>query len=191
MPSNEHPEPRECGECSLCCTVLRVDELDKLGGVTCEHVLAHGGCRIHPTRPGICRGYRCLWLRGGLELDDRPDRLGAVVDILTEGHTTRLSIQEAHAGAFDASPRLHEIVDRYRGSMPVRLVEAGNVMDPDRPFRVLLANGEEQRILGEFVEIYRDGVKIGVQRMPWFERMARKAAVLARRLRVRGLRSRR
>jgi len=59
---------RRCDACSLCCTVLRVDALSKLGGLPCRHLGPPGtGCGIHTRRPGICRAYRCLWLQGGLE----------------------------------------------------------------------------------------------------------------------------
>ena len=72
-------EPRAGGDCSLCCQVLRVDELAKLGGVPCIHQdVGAKGCSIHPSRPKICRAYRCLWLSGGLAEADRPHRLGAV-----------------------------------------------------------------------------------------------------------------
>ena len=176
---------RACGECSLCCTVLRVDELRKQGGTDCAQQRAGGGCAIHPTRPQICRGYRCLWLQGGLEEGDRPDRLGAVMDLVTQGGATRFSIQEARSGAFDGSPRLAAIAAQYRESMPVRIVEAGNVLDPDRPFRVLLPGGEEQRVRGETIELYRDGVAIAAKRMPWLERVVRRLAIRLRARRVR------
>jgi len=176
---------RFCGECSLCCTVLRVDERRKQGGTDCEHQRVGGGCAIHSTRPQICRGYRCLWLQGGLDAGDRPDQLGAVMDLVTEGGATRFVVQEAHPGAFDATPRLAEIAAHYRESMPVRIVEAGNVLDPDRPYRVLLPSGEEQRVRGETIELYRDGARVGELRMGWIERMARRLAVRFRTRRVR------
>jgi hypothetical protein len=132
--------------------VLRVDELRKLGGTPCSQLRADWGCSIHPERPRICSAYRCLWLQGGLEDDDRPDRLGAVVDLLPAGVSVRLSIQEAEAGAFDRSPRLQQIAAAYRESMPVRVVEAGQVLDADRPYRVLLDQGMEQRVSGETIE---------------------------------------
>ena len=54
---------RQCGQCSLCCKVLRVIELEKPENVWCDHCLpGHGGCSIHPTRPQICRGYYCGWM---------------------------------------------------------------------------------------------------------------------------------
>ena len=92
-------DERRCGECSLCCTVLRVDELSKLGGTSCVHQdVDVPGCAIHAARPEICRGYRCLWLRGGLESDDRPDRLRAVVDVRTNGTSSWLEVREADRG---------------------------------------------------------------------------------------------
>ena len=88
--SDSSQPARSCGACSLCCTVLRVDELKKLGGVDCQHQRKPGefdepksfGCAIHDRRPQICRSYHCLWIAGGLSAGDRPDKLGAVVDIL-------------------------------------------------------------------------------------------------------------
>ena len=122
-----------CGPCSLCCVVLRVDELAKLGGEPCRHLRAGAGCGIHAERPGICRAYECLWLGGGLEEEDRPDRLGAVLDVVAVGETHRLEIREAERGAFGRSPRLRAIAERYRASMPVRITDVAAPLDPDAP----------------------------------------------------------
>lgn len=164
--------------------MLRVDEIGKLGGEACPRLAPGGGCGIHARRPGICRAYRCLWLRGGLELEDRPDRLGAVVDVLTEGASPRISIQEARPGAFDASPRLQAIAERFRQTLPVRVVPPGNVLEPDRPFRVLLPGGEEQRIAGDRVWILRDGRPVAERGLPWLERVARRLRNRWRRARI-------
>jgi hypothetical protein len=161
----------------MCCTVLRVDELAKLGGVECEHQRRGGGCAIHERRPKICRGYSCLWLSGGLGDEDRPDQLGAIVDILTQGAETRLSIQEARAGAYDDSPRLQEIAGQYRETMPVRVVAAGNFLDPDRPFRVLLAQDVELRVEGEWTTTIRADQSPTRKRLSWPARLARRIAI--------------
>lgn len=169
---------RACGPCSLCCTVLRVDALDKLGGTPCLHLRRDGpGCAIHPRRPGICRAYRCLWLQGGLEPEDRPDRLGAVLDLVTRGASTRLEVHEAAPGALDRSPRLRAVVERFRTAMPVRVHPPGDPRDPDRPYRVLLPGGEEQRVAGECVTVSRPGGPVTRERLPWMERMVRRAAL--------------
>lgn len=170
---------RACGACTLCCTVLRVDALRKLGGVPCRHLREspEGGCSIHATRPRICRAYRCLWLQGGLEEADRPDRLGALVDVVTEAGTTYLAVREATPGAFDRSPRLREIAERYRAFAPVRIESARDEMDPERPFRLLLAAGEERRVAGDRVTVLREGEPPEERRLPWHERLARRARV--------------
>lgn len=208
---------RSCGECSLCCTILRVDELAKRAGEDCVHqrradpgaaatagaatreaareparagaaagvatgdgttagTAALGGCGIYETRPPICRGYRCLWLQGGLEDGERPDRTGGIVDLETTGVGLRLAIREARRGAFDASPALQSIAARYRDQMPVRISDAEDVMNPDRPFRVLLAGGVEHRVEGERVEVRQEGRLIERRRLPWAERWARRLA---------------
>lgn len=180
---------RDCGPCSLCCTVLRVDELAKPAGRDCQHQRpgdpgSGGGCAIHAKRPPVCRGYDCLWLQGGLEDDERPDRLGAVVDVEPTGIGIRLAIREAHPGAYDASPALQSIAARYRDQMPVRITDTADVDDPDRPFRVLLADGEEHRVAGERTEIWRDGERVAVRRLPWAERLGRRVAIAWRRRRL-------
>ena len=58
---------RTCNGCSLCCTLLAVNELTKPAGVACQH--SDGGCSIYPDRPTTCRQFKCLWL-------DREDALG-------------------------------------------------------------------------------------------------------------------
>lgn len=179
---------RACGECSLCCTVLRVDELEKLGGVPCRALRAAeagGGCGIHARRPKICRAYRCLWLQGGLEAGDRPDRLGAVLDVVTVGTTTQLEINEARPGAWERSARLREIAERHRAAMPVRILDVGDVLDPDRPYRVLLPDGREQHVRGEWITELREGVPVAQRRIPWLERGLRRLAIAWQRRRFR------
>ena len=79
-PASDAAPGRVCGTCSLCCTVLRVDPLRKLGGVDCVHQRGgEAGCAIHgrAERPALCGAYRCAWLKGQLDLADRPDRARA------------------------------------------------------------------------------------------------------------------
>ena len=182
---------RACGECSLCCTLLRVDELGKLGGIPCVHQdVGEKGCSIHAERPEICRAYRCLWLSGGLEEADRPDRLGAVLDIVAEGPVVRLEVREAQPGRLEASARLASIAESYRLSMPVRITDVGDVLDPDRSYRLLLPGGEEHRVQGEWTEIHRPGQSVERRRLPWLERRVRRLLLALRRFRLRTLLSR-
>ena len=180
---------RTCGDCSLCCLVLRVDELGKLGGTPCVHQdIGTKGCSIHARRPGICRAYRCLWLSGGLEDDDRPDRLGAVLDVVAEGPVVRLEIRESRPGVFDVSERLAAIAEGYCASMPVRITDVGDVMDPDRSHRLLLPGGEEHRVDGDWTEVRKPGQAPYRQRLPWLERSFRRLLLGVRRAQVKRIR---
>jgi hypothetical protein len=171
---------RECGPCTLCCTLLRVDELRKLGGVPCRALRrapAAPGCSIHATRPGVCRAYACLWLSGGLEEADRPDLLGAILDVATEGLVTRLRVHEATSGAYERSPRLREIVERHRGAMPVRICDVSRAGEPGAPTRELGPSGAELRIVGDEVTRLQGGRVVERRRLPWLERALRRAAL--------------
>jgi Fe-S-cluster containining protein len=176
---------RECGACSLCCTVLRVDELAKLGGRPCLHQLPAGGCGVHEVRPAICRAYRCAWLGGAFEADDRPDRLGAVLDLVPRGHVINLVVRQVDAGAFGRSARLREIVAEMRQTLPVELRDVDDVLDADRPYRLLQPDGDELEIAGDRVRVHRDGALVSERRASWPARGVRR---IAERLRARRLR---
>lgn len=179
-------EPRSCGACSACCRVLRVDELRKLGGTPCPALRRDGpGCSIHATRPEICRNYRCLWLGGALRDEDRPDRLGAVLDMVTVGMRPELRITAITPGSFETTPRLQEIAADYRRTLPVRISDATDVLDPDRGFRLLLPDGEEQRVSGERIRVLRHGRIVRDARLPWPARWLRRGVVAWRRWQLR------
>jgi len=185
---------RVCGACSLCCTLLRVDALGKLGGTPCRHQRVgnlEGGCGIHARRPEVCRAYRCLWLSGSLEAEDRPDRLGAVLSLASEGETPSLFVHEARRGTFDASPRLKEIANGWRESLPVRIADSESVMDPDRPQRVLLPGGEEHIIVGDRITLRRPGRPDEERRLPFLDRRLRRAVLALRRRYLRWMIARR
>jgi len=53
---------RECGECTLCCKVMAIEELAKPVSSWCPHCKPGRGCLIYADRPAECRTYNCLWL---------------------------------------------------------------------------------------------------------------------------------
>lgn len=168
---------RSCGTCSLCCTVLRVDELGKRAGDDCTHQCGDKGCGIYETRPQICRNYQCLWRQGGLEDDERPNATGGIVDLETVGIGLRLGIRVRNRGDFERSPRLLAIAERYRSEMPVRITDTEDVMNPDRPFQVLLPEGLSHHVEGTRIDVYRNGVLIEQRVLPWAERWARHVSI--------------
>jgi hypothetical protein len=73
---------RECGDCTVCCTVPTIDQpgIQKRAGATCRH--CDHGCRIHDTRPEVCRQYFCAWRRMEIFSEDwRPDRCGVFSEL--------------------------------------------------------------------------------------------------------------
>jgi hypothetical protein len=175
----EQAPARACGACSLCCTVLRVDELAKLGGRPCMHQREAGGCGVHARRPGVCRAYRCAWLGGAFEERDRPDALGAVLDFVPRGDTIRLVVRQAEPDAWERSARLCEIADEVLETMPVEVRDVVDVLDPERPYRLLHPDGTEQRIGGAWIEVLEHGRPVSRQRKPW---LARRVAWLGARI---------
>jgi len=69
----------ECGECTLCCTLLPIEWLGKPADVICEH--CDKGCMIHETKHHECASFECSWLQSGVDNPDlRPDRCGVIFE---------------------------------------------------------------------------------------------------------------
>jgi hypothetical protein len=54
---------RTCGDCTLCCKLMAIEELDKPAGAWCGHCEPGKGCLVYGKRPAECRAFNCLWLR--------------------------------------------------------------------------------------------------------------------------------
>lgn len=68
----------QCGECTLCCELFEVKQLDKPAYEMCK--FCDNGCTIHPTRPQVCRSFDCAWLQSNAHIDIRPDKCGIVFE---------------------------------------------------------------------------------------------------------------
>lgn len=89
-------QPDGCGSCCACCTILGIEELDKPPNEDCRHLVSldvapeppkGGCCTAYDDRPGACRTFECLWLRGvfgGQNPHHRPDRLGLMFNLQPE-----------------------------------------------------------------------------------------------------------
>jgi hypothetical protein len=74
---------RSCGDCSMCCKLLGIDEQDIKKPVNewCTHCNPGAGCRIYDNRPPVCRGFGCEWLVDSANLGEewKPSRSKIVV----------------------------------------------------------------------------------------------------------------
>ena len=75
---------RQCGECTLCCKLVPVNELHKNAGERCKHQ-RHTGCAIYAKRPMSCAIWTCRWLSDDDTADlRRPDRSHYVIDLVPD-----------------------------------------------------------------------------------------------------------
>ena len=53
---------RSCQDCTMCCKLVAVHELEKPAQSWCEHCEIGVGCKIYDRRPADCRTFYCGWL---------------------------------------------------------------------------------------------------------------------------------
>lgn len=74
---------RICGECRACCIQPKIEPLNKPMNTPCQHLKSGNGCEsctIHENRPKICMDYNCEWIKGLGKENDRPDKIGLMID---------------------------------------------------------------------------------------------------------------
>lgn len=121
---------RDCGSCTACCHSLVIEELAKPAFSKCAHDCG-GGCGVYESRPQSCRDFRCLWLDGHLEENDRPDKLGV---IFTTTHDEQVGVHplivEARPQGAD-SDTVRDAIDRLTHKSPVLVITpAGGTFHP-------------------------------------------------------------
>jgi uncharacterized protein len=96
---------RACGDCTLCCKLLRVAELNKPVGRLCTHCRPGEGCGIYEERPPSCRNFQCFWLMNEAFPDDlRPDRSHALVAFNDTPDSVVIHVDPKHPRALDRRP---------------------------------------------------------------------------------------
>ena len=65
---------KECGNCTVCCTLSVVSELNKKAWEKCVH--CDKGCKIYDKRPQVCKDFECAYFQGGTNPELRPDKCG-------------------------------------------------------------------------------------------------------------------
>ena len=87
-----------CGDCTACCTLYAIPDLDKPQHVTCRH-LRGNRCGIYENRPRMCREFFCGWRQGVVTgVERRPDRWGIVFHVLANADIPSLHVYELAAG---------------------------------------------------------------------------------------------
>ena len=129
---------RECGECTLCCLVTRVPELEKPEGTMCT--FCDVGCTIYNDRPQSCRAFDCAWLKGAMDEDQRPDKTHVVIETLPDESVVLALIEPGYE---DVLPALEDSFSEFteRGTSVVatnKQVLLGKDADIDDVRRVVV-----------------------------------------------------
>lgn len=99
---------------------MAITELGKPTGKACQHICS-SGCAVQEQRPKDpiyfgCNTYNCLWLLGGLDEKDRPDKMRAVFTAMPHPNpqvrVLMILVNEAFAGSSD-SGRARELIDQF------------------------------------------------------------------------------
>jgi hypothetical protein len=97
---------RSCGDCSMCCKIMQVDEFDKPQGVWCRHCApGRGGCTIHESRPSVCRDYFCGWLiSSNLGPEWQPSISKMLINFERDGLRISVHVDPGHPVAWRREP---------------------------------------------------------------------------------------
>lgn len=114
---------RKCGNCTLCCTVAGVQELEKPPFIRCKHLRSNGcGCGIYPDRPKACRSFACGWLQGNFDERFRPDKIGAYFASFMQKEAGVFAVVQVDS-RLENKKRVRQMVQRLARMLPeVRVI---------------------------------------------------------------------
>jgi len=100
---------RSCGECSLCCKLLKIETFNKPAGIWCTHCApGRVGCTIYEKRPMECRKFFCAWLTSpALGPDWRPNKCKMLVR--HEGNLVAIHVDPSDPAAWRREPYFQDI----------------------------------------------------------------------------------
>jgi len=113
---------RSCGECSLCCKLAQIDELNKPAGVWCRHCApGRGGCTIYETRPAVCRNWACSWIvDSNLGPEWRPLTCKMILFFENAGSRLCVRVEPSHADIWRREPYYSQLKQWSRAAVEAR-----------------------------------------------------------------------
>lgn len=129
MSTGDTASNRECGDCTVCCTVGAVPELNKPAYEECRFLCS--GCSLFskPERPKVCGTFKCSWLWGHGKESDRPDQIGVMFAINgLEGRHYHTAI-ELEVGAL--MDQASDMAVNLLRTVPLPMIVCSHGADPD------------------------------------------------------------
>ena len=157
-------DPRQCGDCSVCCEVADVPGLvGPWQKCPYQNQNSSGSCSIFDssTRPTICHDFGCAWYRGYGSLDDRPNNIDVMFSInTTEDGIFGFAI-ELIKDALISSAKSMAIEFASSIDVPIIAVAAGKKPPEDTGDWVIIKDAllpRAQRIIGQEIIRLSDDV---------------------------------
>jgi hypothetical protein len=102
---------RSCGDCSLCCKLIRVDAFAKPPATWCNHCApGGGGCTIYDRRPAECRNFYCAWMVSpSLGEHWRPNKCKMVLRVESDGKLIAVHVDPSDPTAWRREPYFQEL----------------------------------------------------------------------------------
>jgi hypothetical protein len=161
LETQEEPilDGRACNECTLCCKVLSIKELDKPQGQWCTHCAVGRGCKIYDERPAECGNFYCGYLTWPMT-DEHwfPARCKMVIVSELDGNRVAIHVDPSRPTAWQQRPYYEEIKQWARFAAPQMrqvVVCIGNraiVILPDEDVDLGPVANNERIITGETME---------------------------------------
>ena len=106
---------KDCGECSLCCKLVKVPGLAEAGEwcPNCKPGRVGGGCTIHENRPDFCKGYHCFWRAESWPDEFRPDKCKVIFEALPGVLTIVISVDPSRPDAWQEKA-IRTIIEKLR-----------------------------------------------------------------------------
>jgi hypothetical protein len=146
---------RTCGSCTLCCTVMLVEELNKPAGVTCSYAAAGRGCTIRDQRPRSCRRFFCGWrLDPNIDSLWKPSISGFLLTISLRYSAMLVMVDPTRPLAWKMQPYLGRLKDwsgrAFKEDKRIVAVVAGGeatVVLPDREVPIGVLGPDDEIVL--------------------------------------------
>ena len=87
-------EPRECGECDLCCRWLSHNVYGQEINLDSPCRFIKNGCSIHKNRPAHCKRYECMWSQGVIPEWMFPKDIRIIVSVKNWPHGKWLQLMD-------------------------------------------------------------------------------------------------
>ena len=113
---------RTCGECTVCCFITSIPELEKEKYTPCKNLCATG-CGIYADRPTPCSEFECAWLMEeahgvvDLRLLERPDKVGLMFRLAMSDKlgliVTAFEVEKGSSGKYWGDKIIQRLIKKH------------------------------------------------------------------------------